>query len=121
MVVAQRDASVDAPGASDLYTIGTRAVIRKVGAARTDQMEVLVLGMERVVIVKVDDEDGHMTARVRALPLPDDSSRETEALTLSIVEMGSKFVGLMQIAATRRRRNWRACSPRRRTRCGWRT
>ncbi len=51
---------------------------------------------ERVVIVKVDDTEGFMTARVRALPMPDDSSRETEALTLSIVEMGSKFVGLIQ-------------------------
>ena len=41
-----------------------------------------------MVIVKVDETNGYMTARVRALPLPDDSSRETEALTLSIVEMG---------------------------------
>jgi ATP-dependent Lon protease len=95
VVVTQRDFNVDEPGASDLYTIGTRAVIRKVGRGK-DQMEVLVFGVERVVIVKVDEEDGFMTARVRPLPVPDDSSRETEALTLSIVEMGSKFVGLIQ-------------------------
>jgi len=95
VVVTQRDVNVDEPDASDLYTIGTRAVIRKAGAAK-DQMEVLVFGLERVVIVKVDDENGHMIARVRSLPTPDDSSRETEALTLSIVEMGSKFVGLIQ-------------------------
>ena len=37
-----------------------------------------------------------MHARIRPLPLPDDSSRETEALTLSLVEMGTKFVGLVQ-------------------------
>jgi ATP-dependent Lon protease len=95
VVVSQRDVSVDEPGASDLYTIGTRAVIRKVGRTK-DQMEVLVFGVERVVIVKVDTEDGLLMARVRTLPVPDDSSRETEALTLSIVEMGSKFVGLIQ-------------------------
>jgi ATP-dependent Lon protease len=95
VVVSQRDVSVDEPDASDLYTIGTRAVIRKVGRTK-DQMEVLVFGVERVVIVKVDTEDGLLMARVRSLPLPDDSSRETEALTLSIVEMGSKFVGLIQ-------------------------
>jgi ATP-dependent Lon protease len=95
VVVSQRDASVDEPDASDLYTIGTRAVIRKVGRTH-EQMEVLVFGVERVVIVKVDTEDGLLMARVRSLPLPDDSSRETEALTLSIVEMGSKFVGLIQ-------------------------
>ncbi len=95
VVVTQRDVNVDEPGASDLYTIGTRAVIRKVGRAK-EQMEVLVFGTERVVIVKVDDDNGHLIARVRELPAPDDSSRETEALTLGIVEMGSKFVGLIQ-------------------------
>jgi ATP-dependent Lon protease len=96
VVVAQRDPSVDSPHAEDLFTLGTRAVIKKVSRPNASQIDVLVLGMERVVIVKVDDADGHMTARVRALPMPDDSSRETEALTLSIVEMGSKFVGLIQ-------------------------
>jgi ATP-dependent Lon protease len=96
IVVAQRDPAFDSPGAEDLFTLGTRAVIKKVNRPNAAQIDVLVLGMERVVIVKVDDGEGFMTARVRALPMPDDSSRETEALTLSIVEMGSKFVGLIQ-------------------------
>jgi len=96
VVVAQRDPAYDSPGAEDLFTLGTRAVIKKVSRPNAAQIDVLVLGLERVVIVKVDDTEGFMTARVRALPMPDDSSRETEALTLSIVEMGSKFVGLIQ-------------------------
>jgi ATP-dependent Lon protease len=96
VVVAQRDPSFDSPGAEDLFTLGTRAVIKKVARPNASQIDVLVLGLERVVIVKVDDTEGFMTARVRALPMPDDSSRETEALTLSIGEMGSKFVGLIQ-------------------------
>jgi len=95
VVVTQHDVNVEEPGASDLYTIGTRAVIKKAGGAK-GQLEVLVLGVERVVIVKVDEGNGHISARVRSLASPDDSSRETEALTLSIVEMGSKFVGLIQ-------------------------
>ena len=95
IVVAQRDPAVDSPGAADLFTIGTRAVIRKVSRPKPGQLEVLVLGVERVVIVKVD-ETGYMAARFTRLPAPDDSSRETEALTLSIVEMGSKFAGMIQ-------------------------
>ena len=94
VVVTQRDPSADAPGAAELFTIGTLAVIRKVNRTK-DQVEVLAYGKERVVIVKVD-EGHYMSARVFTLPLPDDSSRETEALTLAIVEMGSKFVGLIQ-------------------------
>ena len=42
------------------------------------------------------EENGYLKAKVRPLPLPDDSSRELEALALSVVEMASKFVNLMQ-------------------------
>ena len=96
VVVAQRDALIDSPAASDLFTIGTRAVIRKVSKPKEDHLDVLVFGLERVVIVKIDESGKHLVARVRVLPAPDDSSRETEALMLSIIEMGSKFAGLVQ-------------------------
>jgi ATP-dependent Lon protease len=96
VVVAQRDVLTDSPGASDLFTIGTRAVIRKVSRPKEDHLDVLVFGLERVVIVKIDEAGKHLVARVLALPAPDDSTRETEALTLSIIEMGSKFAGLVQ-------------------------
>src|SRR5712691_11159386 len=100
VVVAQRDPSTDSPGAADLFTIGTRASIRKTARSNEGHIELLVYGIERVVIVKTDENTSgnsrHITARVRALPLPDDSSRETEALTLAIVEMASRFVGLTQ-------------------------
>ena len=98
IVVAQRDVLTDSPSPADLFTIGTRAVIRKVSRPKEDHLDVLVFGLERVVIVKIDESGNHMVARVRALPPVDDSSRETEALTLSIIEMGTKFAGLVQSA-----------------------
>jgi len=55
----------------------------------------MVLGVERVVLVKVE-ENGHLKAKIRPLPLPDDASHEIEALTLSVTEMASKFVSLVQ-------------------------
>jgi len=100
VVVAQRDVSVDSPGAADLFTIGTRASIRKVARPKEDHIDVLVYGVERVVIVKVEDAQGHLAGRIAPLPAPDDSSRETEALTLSIIEIGTKFVGLIQAPQT---------------------
>jgi ATP-dependent Lon protease len=94
IVVAQKDNSVDLPGAADLYTVGTRAVIRS--AKKGDgQREIFVQGIERVVLVKLD-QNGYLKARYRALPLPDDSTNETEALTISIIETGSKLVTLVQ-------------------------
>ncbi len=95
VIVAQRDPNVENPTAADLYTVGTRAVIRKANKQRPDHIDIMVLGVERVVLIKVE-EDKFMRARVSALPLPDDSSRELEALTLSLVELGSKFVSLAQ-------------------------
>ncbi|MDP9112640.1 MAG: endopeptidase La [Acidobacteriota bacterium] len=96
IVVAQRDASSDLPAASELFTIGTRAAIRKVARPKEDHIDILAFGLERVVIVKVHEEGGHLSARYHPLPAPDDSSRETEALTLSIIEMGTKFMGMIQ-------------------------
>src|SRR5258706_6352599 len=96
IVVAQRDPSVDQPDPEGLYTIGTRARIQRTSHPSEDRIDILVLGVERVVIVKVDQTGNYMAARVQTLPLPDDSSNETEALTLAIVEMGAKYVGLMQ-------------------------
>src|ERR1051325_2279216 len=95
IVVAQKDAAVETPAAADLYTIGTRAVIRKTGRPRPDHIDLFVQGIERVVIVKVE-ENGHLKAKVRPLALPDDSSRELEALSLSVVEMASQYVNLVQ-------------------------
>ncbi len=95
IVVAQKDATVETPTAPDLYTIGTRAVIRKSGRPRPDHIDLFVQGIERVVLVKVE-ENGFIKAKVRPLPLPDDSSRELEALALSVVELASKYVNVMQ-------------------------
>ena len=120
VVVTQRDPNVDAPAASDLYTIGTRAVIRKAGRSK-DQIRDSGARHGARGDRQGDEENGHMTARVRTLPLPDDSSRETEALTLSIVEMGSKFVGLIQAPNATPQELARMFTTRRKIRCGWRT
>jgi ATP-dependent Lon protease len=95
VVVGQPNPTVEVPKAGDLYTIGTRAVIRKTQRPRPDHIEIMVLGVERVVLVKVE-ENGHLKAKIRPLPLPDDASHEIEALTLSVTEMASKFVSLVQ-------------------------
>ena len=97
VIVAQRDSSTDAPTPNDLYSVGTRAVIRRANRQKPDLIELMVQGVERVVILKPEQGDnGSWLARVKPLPLPDDSTRETEALTLSLVEMGTKFIGFTQ-------------------------
>ncbi|HEV2199688.1 MAG TPA: endopeptidase La [Bryobacteraceae bacterium] len=100
IVVAQRDADEETPSAGGLFTIGTRAAIRKAARPKPDYMEIMVIGLERVVIVKVEESAGYLSARTKTIPAPDDSSRETEALTLSIVELGTKLAGFIQTPGT---------------------
>src|SRR5438270_3341694 len=50
LIVSQRDASVETPGKQDLYSVGTKAVIKKTALGEDGRMQVIVLGAERVRI-----------------------------------------------------------------------
>ncbi len=96
ILVAQRDAQVENPERDDLYTIGTKAVIRKSSRAGERVMEILVLGIERVVIVKLETQGDYLAARYRVLPLPEDGGSEVEALSGALLEMAGKAIALAQ-------------------------
>ncbi|MBV9266695.1 MAG: endopeptidase La [Acidobacteriaceae bacterium] len=96
LLVAQRDAQVDSPGQDDLYTIGTKAVIRKSSRPNEGLLEILVLGVERVVLVKVESPEGYLAAKYRVFPLPEDSGSEVEALSGALLELAAKAITLAQ-------------------------
>jgi ATP-dependent Lon protease len=96
VIVAQRDASVETPTQADLYTIGTRAIIKKSTRAREGLLELVVQGVERVVVLKVEQTTPHLTARVRPFPAPIDGGAEVEALHRAILELAAKAVALIQ-------------------------
>ena len=100
VVVSQKDPSVDTPGQDELYTIGTRAVVRKMSRPNEESMELLVLGGERVVLIKLEQSEPYITGRVRPYPLPEDGGTEVEALHRSIVELAGKAISLAQPQAT---------------------
>ncbi|MER3415816.1 MAG: endopeptidase La [Gemmataceae bacterium] len=94
LVVAQKDPTVDQPGPDDLYSVGTRAVIRKL--ARSDSsVELLVQGLERVRILEYEQREPFLRARVVALPIPTDESTEAEALYRAILDQAAKALELM--------------------------
>jgi ATP-dependent Lon protease len=95
ILVAQRDPNVESPQQDDLYTIGTKAVIRKSSRPSESMMEILVLGIERVVIVKLESDE-YLAAKYRAFPLPEDGGSEVEALSRSLLEIASKAIALAQ-------------------------
>ena len=97
VVVAQRDPNKELPAtAEDLYTIGTKAVIKKMARPNESQMDLIVLGVERVVILKFEQNEPHPQVRVNPFPLPEDHSQEVEALHRAVAELAGKVVTLAQ-------------------------
>src|SRR5580704_13137949 len=96
LVFTQRDGDVDSPLQGDLYPIGTKAVIRKMNRSGEGHLELLVLGMERVALVKLDTSEPFLKARVTPLPLPDDKGSEIEALQGALVELAGEALTLAQ-------------------------
>lgn len=95
VVVAQKDTAADEPGFADLYTVGTRAVVKKM-ARGEGGIELIVQGVERVTLLKEEQAQPFLKARVRPLPVPDDTSTEVEAMQRAVVELAVRAVQLMQ-------------------------
>ncbi len=96
IIVAQRDASVDEPSQADLYGIATRAIVRRMTRASESVTELLVLGAERVAILKVEHNGEYLEARVSPVPLPEDSGPEVEALRGAVADLAQKAFALIQ-------------------------
>jgi ATP-dependent Lon protease len=95
LIIAQRDEAVEQPGANDLFTIGTRAVIKKM-ARSENGVELIVQGAERVILVRLDQTTPYLKAVVRPLPLPEESGTELEALNRAVLELAARALSLAQ-------------------------
>ena len=54
VVVAQRNTSTEVSSQNDLYTIGTKAVVKRKVNQEHGGLEVILLGIERSVIIKLE-------------------------------------------------------------------
>src|ERR1700740_2463315 len=68
IVVAQREARVDAPQPSDLYTVGTSAVVHKVVKMPNQSLFVFAEGLERIKLGEFTQLDPFMSAHYSTLP-----------------------------------------------------
>src|ERR1700723_3803164 len=94
IVVAQREARVDSPQPSDLYTVGTSAVVHKVVKMPNQSLFVFAEGLERVRL----DEFSQLTPFMNAhySPLPEGSApiatSEIEALQRNVLTLFQQIV-----------------------------
>lgn len=96
VVVAQRDPLVEAPGLEDLYTIGTKAIIKQIGQTSEGAIQAVVQGLERVVLLKEEQHSPYAIARVRVLERPSDTGTEVQALHRAIQELVTELPRLIQ-------------------------
>ena len=97
VVLSQRDASEETPTQDSLFGIGTRAIVRRMTKHADGSLDVIVLGVERVALVKLETStSGHLEARVRNLEVPAESGTEIEALERALFDLAQRVVGLAQ-------------------------
>ena len=94
IVAAQRDASVDTPGPHDFVSIGTQAVIKRMARRPDGGVDLMVQGVERAVLIKIDQTASYLTARVRLAPVPVAKNAGTEALQRAFVELARRAIEL---------------------------
>src|SRR5262249_22861823 len=68
LVIAQRAPDREGPELEDLYSIGTKAVIKQIARISEGQIHAMVQGLERVVLLRLDQSDPYLVARVRQYP-----------------------------------------------------
>src|SRR5690242_7083697 len=93
VVVAQREARVDAPQPTDLYTVGTLAVVHKVVKMPNQSLFVFAEGLERVRLTEFAQLTPFMRGRVDSVPesIPPKSS-EVEALQRNVLTLFQQIV-----------------------------
>src|SRR5271165_4477113 len=93
VVVAQREARVDSPQPSDLYTVGTLAVVHKVVKMPNQSLFVFAEGLERVRLTDFAQLSPFMRAQVETVPetIPPKDS-EIEALQRNVLTLFQQIV-----------------------------
>ncbi|HKW74386.1 MAG TPA: endopeptidase La, partial [Terriglobales bacterium] len=93
VVVAQREARVDAPTPADLFQIGTLATVHKVVKMPNQSLFVFAEGLERVQLREFSQLTPFMRAQVNIIPEPaGGKTAEIEALQRNILTLFQQIV-----------------------------
>ncbi|MGE3536171.1 MAG: endopeptidase La [Candidatus Tectimicrobiota bacterium] len=94
IVTAQRDAALDNPGPHDFFSIGTQAVLKRMAQRPDGGIDLMVQGLERVIMMKIEPTEAYLSARVRLAPVPPSRDTEIEALQRAVLELARRAIEL---------------------------
>ena len=93
VVVAQREARVDAPQPTDLFAVGSLAVVHKVVRMPNQSLFVFAEGLERVKVTEYTQLTPFMYATVESIPeVPVPKNSEIEALQRNVLTLFQQIV-----------------------------
>ena len=94
LLVAQKSAAKDEPSVEDLYSIGCIANILQMLKLPDGTIKVLVEGVQRAHIEKVEDLRSVFVATVRPVPAAEHATHELEAMRRAIISQFDQYVKL---------------------------
>lgn len=93
LLVAQKSAETDDPGAGDLYNVGTLAHVLQLLKLPDGTIKVLVEGMDRVKVERVLEREGALAGRAYVAPaVLDRDEREMEAVMRSLMGVFEQYI-----------------------------
>jgi ATP-dependent Lon protease len=96
LIITQRDASIESPGANDLYSIGTKAVVKRMMRRQDGAVNLIVQGVERMVLIKVEQTEPYLRGRGKLAGIPEEANTEIEAMRRAILELATRAIQLAQ-------------------------
>ena len=96
IVVSQRNPEQEHPSIDDLYSIGTKAVIKQITRPDGSKIHALMQGIERAVLLRVEQTDPYLTVRSRQLLNPADSGPEIDAMHRAIIDLVQALPDLIE-------------------------
>jgi ATP-dependent Lon protease len=93
-LVAQKDATLDDPAASDLYEVGTVATILQLLKLPDGTVKVLVEGSRRARLAEFTETDQAFAAHVDIIDTPEVESREQEVFLRSAINQFEGYIKL---------------------------
>ena len=94
LLVAQKDASLDEPGAEDLYLTGTLANVLQLLKLPDGTVKVLVEGVQRIKINEFLATEEFFEAKTEEVSLVREDGDELEALSRSVIDKFAQYVKL---------------------------
>lgn len=98
VVIAQRDIAADVPNEEQLYSVGTKAVIRQM-AHSEETVELIMQGVERVRLLELKQQDPYLKGKVEVLPNPEwEDTTEAEALKQELISLSKTYQTMGQMS-----------------------